>query len=58
MFGAILGYDGYAQKKWTKIKKGQSIVKEYPKFYEKLNKLHISIVPQNERGYIPKRYSF
>ena len=36
MFGAILGYDGYAQKKWTKIKKGQSIVKEYPEFYEKL----------------------
>lgn len=55
MFGAILGYDGYAQKKWTKIKKGQSIVKEYPEFYEKLNKLHISIVPQNERGYIPKK---
>lgn len=55
MFGAILGYDGYAQKKWTKIKKGQSIVKEFPEFYEKLNKLHISIVPQNERGYIPKK---
>lgn len=55
MFGAILGYDGYAQKKWTKIKKGQSIVKEYPEFYEKLNKLHISIVPQNKRGYIPKK---
>lgn len=55
MFGAILGYDGYAQKKWTKIKKGQSIVKEYPEFYEKLNKLHISIIPQNERGYIPKK---
>ena len=55
MFGAILGYDGYAQKKWTKIKKGQSIVKEFPEFYEKLNKLHISSVPQNERGYIPKK---
>ena len=36
-----------------KDKKG--IVKEYPEFYEKLNKLHISIVPQNERGYIPKK---
>ena len=58
MFGAILGYDVllfFLIKNWTKIKKGQSIVKEYPEFYEKLNKLHISIVPQNERGYIPKK---
>ena len=55
MFGAILGYDGYAQEKWTKAKKRQSIPEEYPEFYEKLNKLHVSIVPQNERGYIPKK---
>lgn len=55
MFGAILGYGGYAQKAWKSPKKGQEIAVEYPEFYEKLHKLKISIVPRNERGYIPKK---
>lgn len=55
MFGAILGYEGYAQKKWTTIKKGQEMIKEYPEFYEKLKEIKISVVPQNEKGYIPKK---
>ena len=55
MFGAILGYGGYAQKNWQIVKKGQEIAVEYPEFYEKLHELKISIVPKNERGYIPKK---
>lgn len=30
IFGAILGYGGYAQKEWKKEKKGQSIEVDYP----------------------------
>lgn len=55
MFGAIAGYGGYAQKKWTLRKKEETIAEEYPEFYEKLGNLKISIVPRNERGYIPKK---
>lgn len=36
-------------------KKGDSLIEEYPEFYEKLRNLKISIVPRNERGYIPKK---
>ena len=55
IFGAILGYNGYAQKKWTMPKKGQALLEEYPEFYEKLRQLKVSIVPRNEKGYIPKK---
>lgn len=55
MLGAVVGYDGYAQKKWTVRKKGEALIEEYPEFYEKLRKLKVSIVPRNERGYIPKK---
>lgn len=55
MFGAVLGYGGYAQKKWKKPTKNEPVVEEYPEFYEKLRELKISIVPRNERGYIPKK---
>lgn len=54
MFGAILGYDGYGQKKWHK-KRGGDFIEEFPEFYERLRGLQISIVPQNERGYIQKK---
>lgn len=55
MFGAILGYGGYAQKKWKSPKKGEPAVEDYPEFYERLKDIKISIIPQNERGYIPKK---
>lgn len=55
MLGAIAGYNGYAQKKWTVRKKGMDLIEEYPEFYEKLAGLKVSIVPRNERGYIPKK---
>lgn len=58
MFGAILGYNGYGQKTWTKTKKGQDLMEEYPEFYEKLKGIKVSIVPRNERGYIPKKVQF
>lgn len=53
MFGAILGLQGYSQKKWKE--KNKQNIEEYPEFYEKLKDLKISIVPGNEKGYIPKK---
>lgn len=55
IFGAILGYGGYAQKEWKKEKKGHPIEVDYPEFYEKLRHIKVSVVPKNERGYIPKK---
>lgn len=46
IFGAILGYGGYAQKEWKKEKKGQSIEVDYPEFYEKLRHIKVSVVPK------------
>ena len=47
IFGAIMGMGGYNQQEESKSK--------YPEFYEKLKDLKISIVPRNEKGYIPKK---
>lgn len=45
IIGAAIGLEGYNfQKK-----------QEFPQFYSELNNLNISIVPKNERGYIPKK---
>ena len=55
IFGAILGYGGYAQKEWKKEKKGHPIEVDYSEFYEKLRHIKVSVVPKNERGYIPKK---
>lgn len=55
MFGAIMGYGGYAQKEWKAVKKNKPIEVEYPEFYEKLQNLKVSVVPKNDRGYIPKK---
>lgn len=44
MFGAILGYNGYAQEMHC-----------YPEFYEKLRKLKVCIVPKCEKGIIKKK---
>ncbi len=44
LIGASIGLEGYnLQNK-----------QEFPQFYSELNSLNISIVPKNERGYIPK----
>ncbi|MBU3187232.1 type I-B CRISPR-associated protein Cas5b [Clostridium estertheticum] len=45
IIGAAIGLAGYNfQKK-----------QNFPQFYSELNSLNISIVPRNERGYIPKK---
>lgn len=54
MLGAIVGYDGYGQKKWTKSKKDKYI-EEYPEFYEKLKDLKVSISPSKNSSYIAKK---
>jgi CRISPR-associated protein Cas5h len=45
IFGAILGYGGYNQQK----------AGVYPEFYEKLKDIKLSIVPNNPKGFIPKK---
>jgi len=45
LIGAAIGLDGYNLQ-------GKQ---EFPQFYNELNSLNISIVPRNERGYIPKK---
>lgn len=54
ILGAIVGYDGYGQKKWTKTKKDEYI-EEYPEFYEKLKDLKVSIMPSKGCEYIAKK---
>lgn len=43
MFGAMLGYSGYNRMSFEKEYNKQD--KKFPEFYEKLNKLKISIIP-------------
>lgn len=45
ILGAIAGLGGYASQNGER----------YPEFYDKLNELKISIVPLNDKGYIPKK---
>lgn len=45
IIGAIFGLNGYSAQ-------GEEV---FPEFYNKLSSLKISIVPRNERGYIPKK---
>ncbi len=55
MFGAILGYGGYAQKEWAGNKKRGKIIEEAPEYYERLKNIQISVIPLNHKGYIPKK---
>lgn len=55
MFGAILGYGGYAQKKRAGNKKKGDIIEEAPEYYERLKDIQVSVIPLNPKGYIPKR---
>lgn len=59
MFGAILGYGGYNQmKKVDKLKKASKKDTEncvFPEFYKRLQNIKISIVPNNEKGFISKK---
>lgn len=54
MFGAILGYGGYTQQ-FQKDGQKKGLQRGYPEFYEKLEKLHISIKPNTEKGFFSKK---
>lgn len=59
IFGATLGYGGYNQmKKASETKKSskkdiQDIA--FPEFYKRLKDVKISIIPNNQKGFIPKK---
>ena len=58
IFGAILGYGGYSQMQdFSKKKKKETLAVSYPEFYEKLENVHISIlpVPEHRTGFIAKK---
>ncbi|MBD7912306.1 type I-B CRISPR-associated protein Cas5b [Clostridium cibarium] len=59
ILGAILGYSGYNNNKLKDMleNKGKkaSNTKIFPEFYERLKELKVSIVPNNNEGFIPKK---
>lgn len=55
IFGAILGYSGYESIKIEKRKKDSAEGPGFPEFYERLKDCRFSIVPKNEKGWIPKK---
>lgn len=59
LFGAILGYGGYNSMNMKNIlnkrKEKDDKKIDFPEFYEKLQNLKISIVPNSEKGFIPKK---
>ncbi len=57
IFGAILGYGGYTQK-FGGTKKGKILEESYPEFYERLFSLHVSVVPNAEKGFIRKKIQY
>lgn len=46
IFGAIMGYSGYNQMQTSDT---------YPEYYQKLASLQVSILPNAEKGYFPKK---
>lgn len=57
MFGAILGYGGYAQMKGFEREKKQSkLTDNLPEFYERLKDLQVSVLPRGKKGYIAKKF--
>lgn len=49
IFGAILGYAGYNQMDKKNV---------YPEYYDKLQNIKISIVPNSENGYFSKKVTY
>lgn len=49
ILGAVLGYAGYNQMSEKSV---------YPEYYDKLQKLRVSIVPNADRGYFPKKITY
>lgn len=57
ILGAVLGYSGYNSNKLKlQLQDKKSKEKEgLPEFYEKLKDIKVSIVPLNDKGFIPKK---
>lgn len=53
MLGAILGLSGHKNCKQFNEKE-----REFPEFYEKLNKISVAIVPLAPKGYFPKKVQY
>lgn len=49
IFGAILGYAGYNQMDKENV---------YPEYYDKLQNIKVSIVPNSDNGYFPKKITY
>ncbi|MBS7007946.1 type I-B CRISPR-associated protein Cas5b [Anaerostipes sp.] len=58
IFGAVLGYSGYESIKTENQKKDLKIEPGFPEFYERLKDCRFSIVPKNEKGWIPKKIQY
>lgn len=58
IFGAVLGYSGYESIKSKQSKKKSGLEAGWPEFYEKLKDCRISIVPKNDKGWIPKKIQY
>lgn len=54
IFGAVLGYGGYNQMPQGQRKK-KELTQGYPEFYERLQGLQISIVPNAPKGFFHKK---
>lgn len=54
IFGAILGYGGHTQK-FNQMGQPKQLEEDFPEFYEKLKQLHVSVIPNVERGFIHKK---
>lgn len=54
IFGAILGYGGHTQK-FNEVGRSKEPVKSFPEFYEKLQGLNVSVVPNAANGFIRKK---
>jgi CRISPR-associated protein Cas5h len=55
LLGSILGYGGYNQQKRDRIENGETEHNLFPEFYQRLQLLRLSIVPQGGRGYFPRK---
>lgn len=49
IFGAILGYAGYNQMDKKSV---------YPEYYDKLHNIRVSIAPNSDNGYFPKKITY
>lgn len=54
IFGAILGYSGYT-KQYNRNNSIKDLRRDFPEFYEKLSQIKVSICPNSESGFFPKK---